>query len=172
MNFRSLSLCVAAVLLALPPLTGCGYRLVGGEMNGDMGGGNRFAVGSVDDLSREPLLGPLLRTAIASSIVERGGAGDVTVEVLLHELSEKARGYVVGDIPREYLLSVKADYTLSRGGEVFWKEAGISEQQEFPAGVDINATRANKERGLRELARILADKILLRASLALSRGKE
>ncbi|PLX40267.1 MAG: hypothetical protein C0609_12250 [Deltaproteobacteria bacterium] len=158
-------LLVAALFLSLMTLAGCGYHLVGSELSGGRG----FAAGPVDDLSREPLFGPYLRAAMASRIVERGGAGEITISVLLHRVDERARAFVVGDIPREYLLTATADYTLIRGGETIFKETGVTAEQEFAAGLDINATRSFKEAGLRTLAKTLADKILVRATLAMSR---
>ncbi|PLX41347.1 MAG: hypothetical protein C0608_06165 [Deltaproteobacteria bacterium] len=157
----------ASLLMVLIALSGCGYHLVGSELSG----GSGFAAGPVDDLSREPLFGPYMRAALASRIVERGGAGDITISVFLHRVDERARAYVVGDIPREYLLTAVADYTLIRGGETIFKETGVSAEQEFAAGLDINATRSFKEAGLRRLAKTLADKILVRATLAMSRGE-
>jgi outer membrane lipopolysaccharide assembly protein LptE/RlpB len=156
---------LTAAALLLP--SGCGYRLLGSGKPGCDG----FLMGSVDDLTREPLFGPLLRASLSSAMVERGCEGDVTLDVTLKGFKNESKAFVAGDFAREYLLSVTADFTLKRGEKTLAKETGIEAWREYYAGEDVNATNANRDKALRDLADTAADKIIRRASIAVGLGR-
>jgi outer membrane lipopolysaccharide assembly protein LptE/RlpB len=172
-----------AVLLALC-LSGCGYRFTTGEVAA--GGSDaprtiKLVIGSVDDRSREPLLGAMVRQGLARRGVERSDVAIVTssseasdyryvLTLELKELYESARASTVSAGSREYLLTVAADATVKRGDEVVWIGRNISARREFSRGDVIDDIRFNKEKALKLLADDLAGEAMRRALLGIRKG--
>ena len=76
----AVGLVMALALTALVIVTGgCGYRLLGAGAHPT---GAAVSIGELDDRSREPIFGALLRTALASQAVERGELQDTDEEML------------------------------------------------------------------------------------------
>jgi hypothetical protein len=130
-----------------------------------------LAVDGVEDRSREPLFGAMLREGLtrrgldgAEVVVKREGEAGLVLHVVITDLGESPRAFNVANLPREYLLTAKADAVVFRGSETVWKGKDIGARREFPAGEDIDGTRRNKDRALRILADDLAGEIL-RAAL-------
>ena len=160
--------CAALMIL----MSGCGYRLLGA---GAKPAGAAVTIGELDDRSREPIFGALLRTALATQAVERGElrlvpagtSGALTLETTVNTLAEQGRAYIAGGLPREYLLTIQADAVLRDDqGEAAWKVRNVQARREFHAGADLNQTRANKDMALRQLAADLAGELLRRAALS------
>lgn len=166
--------CLALFLAVSAVSTGCGYRLLG---SGKSASGSAVTIGALDDRSRQPLFGAVLRTELASQAVERGELrvapeGDpdaLRLEVTVNGIEETGRAYGENGLPREYLLTGRADVVLRRvDGEAAWKVRNVTARREFRAGEDLNATAANKDHALRLLARDLADEVLRRVAVAAS----
>ncbi len=160
---------ILATLLALST-AGCGYRFIDSSELTDA----RVSIGSVEDRSREPIFGAMVRARLAERSIGRSDVKTVSrsdstaprLDVKLNTLTETARAYREDGYPREYLLKVSGDATLTTSdGVVVWTQANISVRREFGSGTDVNITRANKDRALKLLADDLAGEILRRVAV-------
>lgn len=166
---------LAAALAAALAVGGCGYRMVGAGA----AQGRPVRVGPVADDSKEPLFGSHLRAALAREVVNRpeaslgspgqAGAWLLTAKVLT--VKETALAYVVGDVPRLYLLAAEVEARLEApGGKVVWKDLKIQSDLEFVPGKTIEETQIAKNEALTRLALRLAGEILRRVDLATDGG--
>ena len=158
----------AAVLAALLLTAGCGYRVLGGAGQGGFAGVPevRYALENFEDLSREPLFGPLVlrelqRRGITRTdfSLERSGGG--TLKVVLNGLNEAPRAFNVTNHPTEYLLTAVADAILKKDGKTVGTTT-VTATREFAAGTDVGHARANKDAALELLASDLADRLAAR----------
>jgi hypothetical protein len=179
---RARVLLAAAVVLggfATFGVGGCGYRLVGAGASR----GRPVRIGPVADESREPLFGSQLRAALAREVVDRpevslgsrGQAGAWLLSAKVLSVQETAVAYVVGDLPRLFLLAAEVEAKLEApgdmpggkpGGKVVWKDLKIRSDREFAAGDTIEETQVRKNEALTLLARELAREVLRRVDLA------
>lgn len=172
---RGSAFLAAAVALAALPLGGCGYHLVGMGASGS----RPVRVEPVADESREPLFGSQLRAALAREVVDRPavslGAADEKgawrVSAKIVSVQETAVAYVVGDLPRLYLLAAEVEAKLEApGGKVVWKDLKIRSDREFAAGNTVEETKVLKNEALTLLARELAREVLRRVDLVADGG--
>jgi hypothetical protein len=174
---------LCAMLFLQPLLFGCGYRVTSGDAVGRVGGAHstiKMVIGSVDDRSREPLLGALVRQGLARRGMERSDVvivnssskeldGVYVLSVELGKLWEDARASTISDGSREYLLRGLADATVKRAGETVWLGRNIMARREFARGEDVDAIVFNKDRALKLLADDLAGEVMRRALLGIRR---
>lgn len=175
---------VLLALLLLPLFSSCGYHVTSGEGLGRIDGAARtikMAIGSVDDRSRDPLLGALVRQGLARRGVERSDvvivdnpseeelSGVYVLSAQLGTLWEEARASTVAAGSREYLLRGSGDATVKSAGETVWLGRNITARREFATGSDVDSIVFNKDRALKLLADDLAGEIMRRALLGIRR---
>jgi len=152
--------------------TGCGYHLRGGgdSLPEDV---RTISISAFKNNTYEMDLDTLISVALADEFaksgrlkVVQGENADMVLDGVITSFSSKAVSFSSLDVAAGYRLELVADATLKRreGGELIWKERGVSSSREYqsvPGSVETTEIRKEeaKEAAVRELAEIIYDRV-------------
>ena len=157
------------ILVMMLPLSGCGYRMVGG---GSLPGGvETIAVTLLENRTSETGLETMMTDALITELNRRrkGGVSDAdhaqaalggTIQALGRDTIAR-RGINTSLERRVYVV---VNLTLTQNdGEVLWKSEGLRAEQAYAVSEDDSAvTDANRREAISELSRRLAETVVRR----------
>ncbi|MFQ5465861.1 MAG: LPS assembly lipoprotein LptE [Thermodesulfobacteriota bacterium] len=150
--FRGLA---AALALALS-LTGCGYYVSG--MGGKLPEGvTTISIPMFENGTSKPDIEGILTTAFVkefNTTVQVVNDAEVEVKGRIKVYSLVPVSFTESDINQEYRLTVVLSLAVFRGGEVLWRDDGVTDYEDFVVNeADVAATRKAEEKALKKLAR-------------------
>ena len=153
-------------ILCIVLVGGCGYQLVGKETHLPPGISSisipTFINKTLEPGIEIPFTQALLKEFILDrrvKVVDRKEA-DSFLEGIIKSYSFYAVSFDRSGLVLEYQANVVADLTLKkRDGEILWSEKNLSETSWYRASSNVLANEASKDASLREIGRLMAERI-------------
>jgi outer membrane lipopolysaccharide assembly protein LptE/RlpB len=147
-------------------MSGCGYQLVGKETHLPPGISSisipTFINKTLEPGIEIPFTQALLKEFILDrrvKVVDRKEA-DSFLEGIIKSYSFYAVSFDRSGLVLEYQANVVADLTLKkRDGEILWSEKNLSETSWYRASSNVLTNEASKDASLREIGRLMAERI-------------
>jgi len=147
-------------------MSGCGYQLVGKETHLPPGISSisipTFINQTLEPGIEIPFTQALLKEFILDrrvKVVDRKEA-DSFLEGIIKSYSFYAVSFDRSGLVLEYQANVVADLTLKkRDGEILWSEKNLSETSWYRASSNVLTNEASKDASLREIGRLMAERI-------------
>jgi hypothetical protein len=158
-------LLVGLLVAALPPLSGCSYRLVGSSEGRDVSVsvvtlGNDSVEPGVELTVTRALRREFLRRAAPRLVSDPGGA-DWVIRGRVLPLTTRANSFDTVSLALEYQVAVELslDVEDGEGSALAIDPTALRETELYLASADAEATRKNRKEALRRIADILAGRI-------------